>query len=88
MDIDIQKMKERLTGVIANRIAWSIGDEFNWDGGYGGTAYAEEGECNEVNHEKGQIRAEIPLSINDPDESDAVAYINVTVEVTDVEEIG
>ena len=87
MDIDIQELTERLTEVIAHRIEWCGDDEFDWPDAFQGVAYVGEGEGTSLFSEDGQFSIEIPMSLQGSSENDAVAYVNVTVEVSDVEEI-
>lgn len=85
MSIDKNLLRERLTEVIAHRIEWNGDDEFDWEGAYSGTAFAGEGENTITFPEEGQFSIEIPLSILGSPENDAVAYVNVSVQVTEVD---
>lgn len=87
MDIDKNELLERLTEVIAHRVQWTGDDEFSWPGALNGYAYVSEGENVSLFPEDGQFSVEIPMSILGAAENDAVAYVNVTVEISEVEEI-
>ena len=87
MDIDKNELRERLTEVIANRIEWTGDNEFDWPGAYDGVAFVGEGENVSLFPEDGQFSIEIPMSLLGSAENDTVAYVNVTVQITEVEEI-
>lgn len=85
MGIDMELLRANLTEVIAHRIEWSGDNEFPFPGAYYNLAYAYEGQNSTVIPEDGKFSVEIPVSILGSEEADAVAYVNVTVTVTDVE---